>query len=88
MSGAVKSVGKKLFGGGGSTATNDPLVRGFDQAARQAADQLQQPKARVASEEEKSKALRRRRGTRSLLSQERIDAEAGLGGEKTTLGSM
>jgi hypothetical protein len=36
-------------------------------------------------------ALRRRRGTRSLLSQERIDAESAvsaLAGQQTTLGGM
>jgi hypothetical protein len=36
-------------------------------------------------------ALRRRRGTRSLLSQERLDAEAAssaLAGQQTTLGGM
>ncbi len=50
-----------------------------------------QPAARAASAEEKGLALRRRRGTRSLLSQERIDAEAAssaLAGQQTTLGGM
>jgi len=50
-----------------------------------------QPAARAASAEEKSLALRRRRGTRSLLSQERIDAESAssaLAGQQTTLGGM
>jgi len=49
------------------------------------------PAARIASPEEKNLALRRRRGTRSLLSQERIDAEAAsstLAGQQTTLGGM
>jgi hypothetical protein len=73
-------------GGGGGAASNDPLVRNLDQATRQAAAEFQKSQGRSASEAEKSIALRRRRGTRSLLSQERLDAEAGLGGQQTTLG--
>lgn len=76
MSGAVKSIGKKLFGGDSQQAA----------PTRQAEADAPQPAARSASEGEKALALRRRRGTRSLLSQERIDAESGLGGDQTTLG--
>lgn len=43
---------------------------------------------RVATPEEIVAGLRRRRGSRTLLSQERMDAEAGLAGEQTTLGGM
>jgi len=81
MSGAVKSIGKKLFGG-------DDTRQAFaaEESRQQAAAEAPQPAARSASEGEKAMALRRRRGTRSLLSQERIDAESGLGGDQTTLG--
>ena len=81
MSGAVKSVGKsigKLFGGG---ETKQAFAA---EAARQA--EADRPAARVATQEERTLALRRRRGSRALLSQERIDAEAGLAGDQTTLG--
>lgn len=78
MSGAVKSIGKKLFGGGSSSAPAQAQA----QAPREEA-----VKPRTASSEERALALRRRRGGRALLSQERMDAEAGLGGDQTTLGA-
>lgn len=80
MSGAVKSV-KKLFG-------SDDTKQAFAAESSRQASEAPQPAARSASAEEKALALRRRRGSRSLLSQERIDAEAGLGGDQTTLGGM
>jgi hypothetical protein len=48
--------------------------------------EAQRPKPREATAEERTIALRRRRGSRALLSQERMDAEAGLAGDQTTLG--
>jgi len=81
MSGAVKQVGK-LFGGKSSAAPAAPQAAAPQAAAPASASE----KPRVASPEERAIALRRRRGTRSLLSAERIEAEAGLGGQQTTLG--
>lgn len=78
MSGAVKQVGK-LFGGGSSAAPSAPQA---------AAPASASEKPRVASPEERALALRRRRGSRSLLSEERMNAESGLGGDQTTLGGM
>lgn len=77
MSGAVKSIGKKLFGGGDAAPAPQPT---------QSAAEAPRPAARVATPEERAVALRRRRGARALLSEERMDAEAGLAGEQTTLG--
>lgn len=87
MSGAVKSVGRsvgKLFGGGGKSA---PLPMGSPSPEQvKQMIEAQTPKPREATPEERVVALRRRRGSRALLSQERMDAEAGLAGEQTTLG--
>jgi hypothetical protein len=80
MSGAVKSVGRsigKLFGGGDSA----PAPR-----STQLAEEAPRAAARVATPEERAVALRRRRGARALLSEERMDAETGLAGDQTTLG--
>lgn len=86
MSGAVKQIKRGIESAFGSKDAQalPRTVSGTQQAAAEAP----QPAARVASEGEKAMALRRRRGTRALLSQERLDAEAALGGEQTTLGSM
>lgn len=77
MSGAVRQV-KKIFGGG---ETKQAFAA---EATKQA--EAAKPPARMASQEERAIALRRRRGTRALLSQERMDAEAGLAGDQTMLG--
>lgn len=90
MSGAVKQIKRGIesaFGSGDAQAL-PRTVEGTQARTQQAAAEAPQPAGRVASEGEKAMALRRRRGTRALLSQERLDAEAALGGEKTTLGSM
>jgi len=84
MSGAVKSVGKKIFGGGGGSAPV-PMGSPSPEQVKQMIE-AQTPKPREATAEERTIALRRRRGSRALLSQERMDAEAGLSGEQTTLG--
>lgn len=85
MTGAVKSVGKKLFGGGGSSSV--PMGSPSPEQVKQMIE-AQTPKPRETTAEERAIALRRRRGTRSLLSQERVNAESGLGGEMTTLGGQ
>lgn len=77
------------------------IVRGGQQVLREAffgkkaapatpaaVNEPQAQKPRTATPDETSTALRRRRGSRTLLSQERMDAEAGLAGEQTTLGGM
>lgn len=76
MSGIVRGV-KNLLRGGSSPAPAKP-------AEQKAAT----PKPRAATADEAVMALRRRRGSRTLLSQERMDAEAGLAGEQNTLGGM
>ena len=86
MSGAVKSVGKKIFGGGGGSAPV-PMGSPSPEQVKQMIE-AQTPKPREATAEERTIALRRRRGSRALLSQERMDAEAGLLGNQTTLGGM
>lgn len=84
MSGAVKQV-KKIFSGGDSAAPAPaPEPAQTMQSAAQAAPS---GPARMATPEEKALALRRRRGGRALLSQERMESEAGLGGDQTTLGA-
>lgn len=79
MSGVVRSVGKKLFGGD-APAQQAPQKSAGGEAPR--------PAARVSTPEERAIALRRRRGSRALLSEERVNAESGLGGEMTTLGGQ
>ena len=79
MSGVAKQVGK-LFGGG-SSSTPAQTPKEAAQTPKEAA-----AKPRVASSEERSLALRRRRGSRTLLSEERMNSETGLGGDQTTLG--
>jgi hypothetical protein len=87
MSGVVKGVGNVFVRAGQALSgkTRQAVPAGSAQG------EAPQPAARAASAEEKSLALRRRRGTRSLLSQERLDAESAvssLAGQKTTLGGM
>ncbi len=79
MSGVARQVGK-LFGSG---ETKQAFAA---ESTRQA--EAEKPAARAATAEERAVALRRRRGSRALLSQERMDAEAGLAGDQTTLGGM
>jgi hypothetical protein len=79
MSGVVRGV-KNLLRGGSSSAPAQP--------AAQASATPATPKPRAATADEAVMALRRRRGSRTLLSQERMDAEAGLAGEQNTLGGM
>jgi pyruvate/2-oxoglutarate dehydrogenase complex dihydrolipoamide acyltransferase (E2) component len=91
MSGAVKSVGRsigKLFGGGETKQAFATEAAKQEAATAQAsaAQAMAAQTARVATPEERAVALRRRRGARALLSQERMDAEAGLAGDQTTLG--
>lgn len=86
MSGAVKSVSKKLFGGGETKQAF--ATEAAKQEAAAAATEAAKPAARAATPEERAVALRRRRGSRALLSQERVNAESGLGGDMTTLGGM
>jgi len=81
-----KAVGRTLGIGGSSRPADTPR-----QAQAEAAGGAPQPAAmdaRVATPEERRTALRRRRGARALLSEERVDAESGLGGMNTTLGGM
>lgn len=80
MSGVVRGV-KNLLRGGSSPA--QPAAQASAAPAVPAT-----PKPRAATADEAVNALRRRRGSRTLLSQERMDAEAGLAGEQTTLGGM
>jgi hypothetical protein len=76
MSGAVRQV-KKLFS---SDETKQAIA-----TKSQRQTEADAP-ARMASPEERALALRRRRGSRSLLSEERMNAESGLGGDQTMLG--
>jgi hypothetical protein len=78
MSGVARQVGK-IF------KSDDTRQAMAAESQRQAAATPAAP-ARMASPEERAIALRRRRGTRALLSEERMEAEAGLGGQQTTLG--
>lgn len=77
MSGVVRGV-KNLLRGGPSPA--QPAAKKGEPVG---------PAASIASgatPEQAVTALRRRRGSRTLLSQERMDAELGLGGGASTLG--
>lgn len=87
MSGVAKQVGK-IFK---SSDTKQAMAAESQRQAQAAAAAPATPAtptgpARMASPEERAIALRRRRGTRALLSEERMEAEAGLGGQQTTLG--
>lgn len=86
MSGAVKQV-KKIFSSG---ETKQAMAAESQRQAEASAAAPATPAgpARMASPEERALALRRRRGSRSLLSEERMNAESGLGGDQTTLGGM
>jgi hypothetical protein len=77
MSGVARQVGK-IFK---SDDTKQAMA-----AESQRQTEAAKPQARVASPEERSLALRRRRGSRALLSEERMNAESGLSGEQTMLG--
>lgn len=77
MSGVVKQVGKIFSGGDSSSPAPSPT-----------APTAEKPVVRTTTPEERALAMRRRRGARSLLSEERMNAEAGLGGDQTTLGGM
>lgn len=81
MSGVARQVGK-IFK---SDDTKQAMAAESQRQAQAAAATPSAP-ARMASPEERAIALRRRRGTRALLSEERMEAEAGLGGQQTTLG--
>lgn len=83
MSGVVKQVGKLVGIGGSSTQTSSNTSSNTT-----ATSAVEKPVARMATPEERALALRRRRGSRSLLSEERMNAESGLGGDQTTLGGM
>lgn len=97
MSGVVKQVGK-LFGGNSSREGEAAFIqKGIDKQKQFIRAELERqgqgnklsmtPEEQKQTEEQKQKTgLRRRRGTRSLLSDERINAESGLGGDQTTLG--
>lgn len=78
MSGVAKQVGKIFSSGDTKQAMATESKRQTEAATP----------ARMASPEERALALRRRRGSRSLLSEERMNAESGLGGDQTTLGGM
>lgn len=78
MSGVARQVGK-LFKSDDAPAPAP---------AQTSAPTEKKPAARMSSPEERALALRRRRGSRALLSEERINAESGLGGDQTTLGGM
>lgn len=86
MSGVAKQVGK-IFK---SSDTKQAMAAESQRQAQAAAAAPTTPAgpARTATPEERVLALRRRRGTRSLLSEERMNAESGLGGDQTTLGGM
>lgn len=88
MSGVAKGIGSVFVRAGQALGGKE---RRAATPAASARGEAPQPAARAASAEEKGLALRRRRGTRSLLSQERLDAEAAssaLAGQQTTLGGM
>jgi hypothetical protein len=89
MSAIAKGVGNVFVKAGQAISgkTRQAVPAGTTATASAKAE-APQPAARMASPEEKVLALRRRRGSRALLSQERVDAEAGLGGQQTTLGGM
>jgi hypothetical protein len=94
MSGVAKgvgkvftTVGKAVFGDSKKASAATKATTATGGAAATTAE-ASQPAARVAAPEERFLALRRRRGSRTLLSQERLNAESGLGGETTTLGGM
>jgi hypothetical protein len=78
MSGAVRQV-KKLF-------SSDETKQAIATESQRQTEAAAPAPARMASPEERALALRRRRGTRSLLSEERMNAESGLGGDQTMLG--
>lgn len=84
MSGVAKQVGK-IFK---SSDTKQAMAAESQRQAEASAAAPAAPTgpARMASPEERALALRRRRGTRSLLSEERMNAESGLGGDQTMLG--
>jgi hypothetical protein len=95
MSGVVKGVGNVFVKAGQALSGKKKAAPAEAPMSAQAA--APQPAgaqaagsaaARVAPPEERAIALRRRRGSRALLSQERVNAESGLGGEMTTLGGM
>lgn len=90
MSGVVKgaqaAVKNVLFPKKAAPKAAAPAATSTAAATGGAAPAAERP--RVATPEEAVMALRRRRGSRTLLSQERMDAEAGLSGEQTTLGGM
>lgn len=78
MSGVAKQVGKIFSSGETRKAMATESQRQTEAATP----------ARITTPEERALALRRRRGSRSLLSEERMNAESGLGGDQTTLGGM
>ncbi len=82
MSAIVRGV-KNLLRGGSAPAPAKPAQAAVKQSEPAG------PAASIASgakPEQAVTALRRRRGSRTLLSQERMDAELGLGGGASTLG--
>lgn len=83
MSGVAKQV-KKIF----SSGDTKQAMAAESQRQAQVATAAPAGPARVATTEERTLALRRRRGSRTLLSEERMNAESGLGGDQTTLGGM
>lgn len=83
MSGVARQVGK-IFK---SDDTKQAMAAESQRQAQAAAAAPATP-ARVTTPEERALALRRRRGSRALLSEERMNAESGLGGDQTTLGGM
>jgi hypothetical protein len=92
MSGVAKGVGNVFVKAGQALSGKKKAAPAeAPMSAQAAAPQpagAQAAAARVAPPEERAIALRRRRGSRALLSQERVNAESGLGGEMTTLGGM
>lgn len=83
MSGVARQVGK-IF----KSDDTKQAMAAESQRQAQAAAATPAAQARMASPEERAIALRRRRGTRALLSEERMNSESGLGGDQTTLGGM
>lgn len=86
VKGAQKVVKNVLFPKKSAPAAAAPAATSTAAATGGAAPAAERP--RVAMPEEIVTKLRRRRGSRTLLSQERMDAESGLAGEQTTLGGM
>lgn len=80
MSGVARQVGK-IF------KSDDTKQAMAAESQRQTAAAPAAP-TRMTTPEERALALRRRRGSRALLSEERMNAESGLGGDQTTLGGM